>query len=222
MPHELRTALNDVATLATSAVEDAVAALPRVGAPIPYRVAATELVVPIVEAYGDVAATVAADWYDETRAAQRVTGGYRARLAPPIETGRIEGMVRWAVSPLFEDFIDWDAALHWLLLGSERQVRNAGRDTVITNSLDDPQATGWQRVTSGGCGFCQMLAGRGAVYRSERTASFGAHDNCRCSVAVAWDGRPRPVRAYEVSERDISDADRARAREWMRAHGYVD
>lgn len=66
-----------------------------------------------------------------------------------------------------------------------RLVLDAGRDTIRQTTTSDPATAGWQRVTSGGCNFCQMLAGRGAVYR-EATASFYAHDHCACSAEPVY------------------------------------
>lgn len=66
-----------------------------------------------------------------------------------------------------------------------RLVLDAGRDTVRATTVADPRTRGWERVTSGGCSFCQMLAGRGAVY-TEATADFESHDHCACSAAPVY------------------------------------
>jgi hypothetical protein len=67
-----------------------------------------------------------------------------------------------------------------------RMVMNAGRQTVMQSAVASPQCEGWQRVTSGGCSFCIMLAGRGSVY-SEATADFQSHDHCMCSAEPVFD-----------------------------------
>lgn len=66
-----------------------------------------------------------------------------------------------------------------------RLVLNAGRDTVRATAIADPRTAGWQRVTSGGCDFCTMLAGRGSVY-TEATADFESHDHCACSAEPVY------------------------------------
>lgn len=59
-----------------------------------------------------------------------------------------------------------------------RLVMAGGRDTVQGSVAADEYADGWRRVTSGrACGFCRMLAGRGAIYR-ESSAHFASHDHC--------------------------------------------
>ena len=63
-----------------------------------------------------------------------------------------------------------------------RHVLNGGRETIAATVQRDPHAQGVARVTDGEpCYFCAMLAGRGAVYKSEETASFKCHDNCGCT-----------------------------------------
>jgi hypothetical protein len=66
-----------------------------------------------------------------------------------------------------------------------RLVLDAGRDTIRQTTVADPRTAGWQRVTSGGCDFCTMLAGRGSVY-TEATAGFDSHDHCACSAEPVY------------------------------------
>lgn len=88
-----------------------------------------------------------------------------------------------------------------------RLVLDAGRDTIRRTAIADPETAGWKRVTSGGCDFCQMLAGRGDVY-TEASADFASHDHCACSAAPVY-GDAKAVREFAPSERRRSDATRA-------------
>lgn len=88
---------------------------------------------------------------------------------------------------------------------SVRHVLNGGREQVVSDSKADKRALGWIRVTDGNpCGFCAMLASRGAVYKSEsnaldpRGAADRYHDHCGC-VAVPVFSRDDPV--LQESER---------------------
>ena len=68
-----------------------------------------------------------------------------------------------------------------------RMVLDSGRDTVVESVRADRAAFGWQRVLGGGgCDFCQMLAGRGAVYK-EDTSDFQSHDHCGCTSEPVYD-----------------------------------
>lgn len=168
----------------------------------------------LVEEYGDAAATLTAEWYDEYRAGLNVAGGYAASLATT-NLGA-EALAGWGVDLAR---INWDAALAQISGGLTKRVMTASRDTVMDNVELDPQARGWQRkARPDGCGFCQMVAGRGTVYKTKTTASFASHDHCRCVCLPAFGGRPVPVRPYTPTSRNITDADRARARAWIAAN----
>lgn len=51
---------------------------------------------------------------------------------------------------------------------------------------------GWARVLVGevNCGFCAVLASRGPVYKSEKTAGFRAHTGCDCEAVLVVKGQP--------------------------------
>jgi hypothetical protein len=61
-----------------------------------------------------------------------------------------------------------------------RQVLRGAAETMVLTSAEDRASTGWQRVTGGGCSFCEMLAGR--TFTSEDAASFESHDHCACTA----------------------------------------
>jgi hypothetical protein len=68
-----------------------------------------------------------------------------------------------------------------------RLVLDSGRDTTTQTLKADRAAYGWQRVLGGGgCDFCRMLSGRGAVYK-EDTADFPSHDHCGCTSEPVYD-----------------------------------
>ena len=67
----------------------------------------------------------------------------------------------------------------------QRHLLNVQRTVIMTSAVGSSQ--GWRRVGHGGaCDFCQMLIGRGSVYK-QATASFAAHDRCHCSAEPALD-----------------------------------
>lgn len=97
---------------------------------------------------------------------------------------------------------------------ASRLVVDAARSTVADSTIENKGR--WQRVPSAGaCSFCRMLAGRGAVYRSGM--NFASHDHCGCTL-VATFGERLPAVDFTPSARAISDADRARVRDWLRAN----
>lgn len=173
----------------------------------------------IANKYGDAAATLAADFYDDMREDIVKTGArFTPRLAEVPGPERFQSLAGWGIGPLFGANPDKVTALHKLTGGLQLVVANTYRETIMGSAIADPAARGWQRVADGkACGFCRMLESRGAVY-SEARADFAAHDHCGCSAEPAFDGEPVPVQPYTPSERRVPDTDRARTRAWIAAH----
>lgn len=213
-PSELR---SGVAELAAVANDDLAALWDQVETAAEARTALADLLPALVDVYGDAAAALAADWYDELRDEKEIRGRFTAIAADTTDRG-VHELAGWAVEPLAVNDTDWAAVRTRLYGGLQRRITDVARDTITLSSVADPGADGWQRVArGGGCAFCRMLAGRGAVYTS-RTADFSSHDSCHCVATVAWKGMERPVKPYTPSEQTITDADRARVQAWMKAN----
>jgi hypothetical protein len=178
------------------------------------RVALMDVLPSLIETYGSAAATLAATWYDEARTKAAVAGSFEAIPIEPSDRGA-HALVGWAT----QTATDMDTLQVLLMGGVQRRIADHMRDTIATSAVTDPQAKGWARAGQGGCtsGFCDMLIARGAVY-TEASADFAAHDHCQCYAVPAFDGEPRPVKPYTPSLRNVSDADRARVRDYLRTH----
>jgi hypothetical protein len=170
----------------------------------------------LIHAYGLASATVAADWYDDLRDELNIDGRFFAIVADLDDVGADE-LAGWSVGPLFAADPDWRAARALAEGGLQRRIANAARETVRQSSIEDPKAQGWQRSASRGCSFCQMIAARGIVF-TRSSVVFAAHDHCRCVAVPAFGGRPVPVKPYTPTERNITDADRARVRAYLAEH----
>lgn len=169
----------------------------------------------LAQTYGLAAGAVAADWYDELRDEQNIDGRFFAITADLGDLGTDE-LAGFAVGPLYGAEPDLGRTRTIVEGGLQRRVTNVARDTVMGSSIEDPRAQGWQRSAGpSACAFCRMLEGRGAVY-SRAGVDFGAHDHCDCVAVPAWGGRELPVKPYTPTSRNITDADRARTRKWMR------
>lgn len=106
-----------------------------------------------------------------------------------------------------------------------RLVLGAGRETITGTIQADPRAKGYERVTSGNsCDFCEMLAGRGAVYGAA-SADFEAHARCNCSAQPVYEDDTRgspigPLSEFTPTDRRLTDTQRAvrneRVREFIR------
>lgn len=80
------------------------------------------------------------------------------------------------------------------MVGSTQYLALEGGRSVMKQSIDaDEQATGWSRVTDNDpCHWCAMLASRGPVYKSAKTAGDPRqggnryHDHCACQAWPAF------------------------------------
>lgn len=207
----------DLATLTGVAAADLAVLWRKFKTPDQARDRLLEVLPRLVQVYGTAAATLAADWYDDVRAEDRIPGRFRAApIALPDDLGT-DQLARWGVGPLFASEPDWDAARSLVTGGVQRRIADADRETVTTSSYADPAADGWQRVSSGGCAFCQMVASNGTVFTQASDADFASHDNCSCVAVAAFSGLERPVKQWSGPAVGTA-ADRARVREYLRTH----
>lgn len=134
----------------------------------------------LITAYGSAAATIGADWYDETRDEAGARGRFSAVVGTPRDSDP-QRLVSWALGRA-SDLTGFQALI---LGGVQRRITNFSRQTIAESSVADPAARGWKRVGVGQCTFCARIISRGAVY-TEATVNFHAHDHCKCSPAPAW------------------------------------
>ena len=142
----------------------------------------------VLDAYSLAAGQASADFFDASR---EIAVG--SRLGAVVATGRdpdaTEGAIRAFVEKVLKGDIDSFNSAVISRVGYELK-RSAGQ-TMMENAARDPLSPRFARVPSGGetCRFCLMLAGRGFVYHSKKTAGeFGHyHDNCDCRIVASWD-----------------------------------
>ncbi|MGI5245425.1 hypothetical protein [Dactylosporangium sp. CA-139066] len=131
-------------------------------------------------------------YYTAFRAAEGATG-----LEPLVELAQLEAerlltalVVTGpsAVKTAVRDGVDLDRAMRFGFTAqagaASRLALDAGRDRLDRSVRADDAALGWHRVTSGkACYFCAMLASRGAVYKTARSAGrdHRYHDHCACT-----------------------------------------
>lgn len=170
------------------------------------RDALLEAVPALVREYGEMAAVVAAEWYEEIRAAQ-VAGSYTARLGDVIPDVAPISSVRYAARHLFTE--EPESALKVLSGAVQRHVLYSSRDTVARNVRLDPARPRFARIPTGPttCAWCDMMASRGFVYYTEAAAGdkggdrpgFGDdfHDDCDCQVVASFDREQHHLEGYD-------------------------
>lgn len=153
----------------------------------------SEFLPTLVGKYGDIAATVSADWYRDMRGQAGVVGRYVPTLAANSPPVKIQTVVRRTADNLFDGTPD--AMLHSLEGAVTKFALQSGRDTIDLNSRLDPWKPRVARVPTGPttCDFCLMLASRGPVFSSREaagsTTQFHEHDDCQIVVI----GRKQPL-----------------------------
>jgi hypothetical protein len=153
----------------------------------------------LVAQYGQVAETLAMDWYDELRAGSGAASGFRvtAPAAASVTADRVEKKVRYLAGQLWTP--EPAAMLAGLTAATDKYVKQSGRDTITWNAHREGVA--WARVPKGSktCAFCLVLASRDAAYASEKSAGskkYGSdnefHGHCDCEIVRLGRGDEYP------------------------------
>lgn len=171
------------------------------------KAALMEFMPALTSQYGAVAAMLAADWYDDLRSRENLQSRFAAIMAATLPIEQIREQVGYATSVhLFTE--SPEGTLVRLLGDLGKDVLQPGWNTIVNSANADPDAAGWHRETrpsrsyASGCGFCQLLEGRGGVYK-RTTAPFAAHGSCKCVAYPSWDADAEevPADAYAASSR---------------------
>lgn len=151
---------------------------------------------PLIRVYKQASAAVAASYYQTLRSTEGVVGRPSVRLAATVDPEQIISSLYVTGQVKTRDALNSGAApeqarkaaLTRVSGAVSRHVLTGGRETVLNSVAADKRAIGWARVTDGDpCYFCLTLASRGAVYKTEQSASFEAHDHCGCSAMPVFD-----------------------------------
>lgn len=151
----------------------------------------------LTDKYGNMAAVVAAEFYEEIRVSQ-IGGNYQAVLAGTVPIEKVEASVRYAARHIY----DGNAllALEYLQGIIDVNVKQPARDTIFNNARRDPARPKFARVPTGSetCAWCMMLASRGFVYANAKTAGeLGQyHKNCDCQAVAEFSSHPE-VEGYD-------------------------
>ena len=169
------------------------------------REAAKLIMEGFVQAYDDKAAEFASQWYDY-RAEQ---GGARLKQAVTMtvyEPGSVDDVARYQARKLAKE---GDAA--FARACGEFARNDAFRslnETIVANvGRDRDKGAMFARVPTGTetCTFCLMLASRGAVYHSRKTAGEWRHFHrgCDCKVVPSFEGDPEAELVQGVKPREL-------------------
>lgn len=184
-----RAAAADLSQLVASELAAYFAALD-LSRPEPARDALLEFMPLLIAEYGQVAQSLAMDWYEQLR----LEAGASARFlvtAPPtpsITPERVEAKVRYLAGQLWTP--EPEKILSGLSTASDKYVKQFGRDTISWNAKQERAR--YARVPTGArtCAFCLVQASRDAIYSSRQAAGDvngsgvgdDFHGDCDCEV----------------------------------------
>lgn len=179
---EFRAATASLSSLVRAEVQDLFNSLD-LSRPEAARDALLEFIPVLTEEYGLAAAGLAAEWYEELRAASGAKGTFRATMAPAVEAAVVGAQVRFHAGHLWTPTPQ--AALSTLLTSVDKFVKQPARDTMRSNARRE--GVRYARVPKGSktCAFCLTLASRDAVYTSKKSAGGDGNDfhgDCNCVV----------------------------------------
>lgn len=152
----------------------------------------------LIDKYGSMSASIAAEWYEE------LIG--RSAVVPDLyKPEAYAASTRWAITPLYKEGSNRALALSHLISASTRHAKAYGREVIDESVARDPKVF-YSRVPSGPstCDFCLILASRGPVYKSRSTARMAEsdgrlfHDDCDCvQVPMRGNWVPDPASPRE-------------------------
>ena len=163
------------------------------------RALVLDSVAAVVQQYGEVAGTVGADLFDELRAEAGARGRWRAELPPGWTDRQIRSELVGAISKYRKEEFTSDALYSSLRNPVDKLVLGQGRRAIAFNvSKDRRGGPAWAKVPVGKtCAWCLMIASRGPVFYSERSANKTFHGHCDCVAWPMWDGSKYPP-GYDV------------------------
>ena len=138
----------------------------------------------VVESYDSVASSFAAEWYDYRAETAGARLGQAVTAAAYVPKDADEAARYQAKKLAAGDFEGFARACGEYARNDALRSLNA---TIMANvKRDGGKGVRFARVTTGRetCAFCLMLAGRGAVYHSRRTAGEFSHFHRRCDCKV--------------------------------------
>ncbi|QDG90712.1 hypothetical protein [Pseudarthrobacter sp. NIBRBAC000502770] len=168
--------------------------------PEPVRNALLDFMPLLISEYGQVAQSLAIEWYEQLRFESGATARFlvTAPPAPSVTPERVEAKVRYLAAQLWTP--EPEKMLAGLSTASDKYVKQFGRDTISWNA--GQEGAGYARVPTGAitCAFCLVQASRSAVYYSRESAGdvdgtgFGDdyHGHCDCEVVRIGPGEDYP------------------------------
>lgn len=158
------------------------------------RDALLDIVPSLVASYGDAAAAIAVEYFEQTT-------GLRGSIHDGSTADQVQGSVRSLIGGLWTG--QETAAIAQVIASATRHMLQSGR-TSIYESARGTNGVRFARVPDGdACDWCLIMASRGAVYLTEKSAGGEGnqyHDDDGCMPLAVLDGDDLPYDADALYE----------------------
>lgn len=145
-----------------------------------------------LEASTQYAAQLSAEFYDLTRA-ESIGEAMGATALSGYNPDATEGAIRAGVQSIV-DGKRLEVFYGFVRSRVDYEIKRAAGNSMFENGMRDPLKPRFARVPTGveTCAFCIMLASRGFVYHSFKTAGGleHYHPSCDCRIVCGWDTYP--------------------------------
>lgn len=191
---------------------------------------AREVIADAVRIYGDAAATAAADYYDSVM--EEASNGVKpALLHSEVDAEQVEKVARYQAGKLVKG--DTQGFVRECGSYASDATRQAANETMLANAeRDGRRGVRFARVPTGAetCTFCRMLASRGFVYKSDKSAGkFNHfHRGCDCRIVASADADGLegydPDREFELWQefKDIDNGEGTKAEKDAKKRDVLD
>lgn len=190
-------------------------------------------VLAVTQEYASASIAVSADHYDTMRDQAGIGGRFRTPIADPPVDQLVLGYLDAATEDFLAEHADELARIEADIQAEidatmGKLVMDAGRGEILTAVKADEKAKGWARVVRpGACSFCLLLATRGAAYKSEKTATFRAHQrfggkggDCRCTAEPLFAATYEPSAQVRAAQTLYAEATTGLPRGADRANAF--
>lgn len=164
----------------------------------------------------DSAALLAAQFYDAAREYSIGSG-----MDAVANSQRVAEATNIATVGIIDGGKTAQSIIDQLTARLDYEVKRAAGDCVFYNGSKDPASPHYARIPAGSetCQFCLMLASRGFVYSSAKSAGEldHYHANCDCRVTPGWGSNPQvegydPEAIYDKWQEEMTATAEARAK----------
>lgn len=148
---------------------------------------AGQILPPVVETYTTVAADLAVDYYDSSRALATLETTYTAVPILPDVNPIVQSSIAYATG-IATRGSTWEDITAVIAGAVQRAVNGGDRGTISFNVEADPSGDRWQRVPSiRACTFCKTMAAVAEVQDDQNFTKY--HNYCRCTSLPIFSGQ---------------------------------